>query len=83
MFPELLSANAVPEQIALLVFTSKNQERLLAGGKVVHVSMFLERIIAYFASFSMLKAQVPEQFTILRTLQFVAEYRNQLLKTAN
>jgi len=80
MFPESLSGSAVPEQIALLVLTSKHQERLLAGGRVVHVSAFLERIITHFASFSMLTAQVPERFPILRTLQFVAEYRKQLFK---
>jgi hypothetical protein len=80
MFPGLLPASAVPEQIALLVFSPRHQERLLAGGKVLHVSALLERIIVHLSSFSMLKAQVPEQYPILRTLQFVAEYRKQLIK---
>ena len=80
MFPGLLPPSAVPEQIALFVLSSRNQERSLAGGRVVHVSAFLERIITQFAAVSMMKGQVPEQFTILITLQFVAEYRKQLFK---
>ena len=80
MFPGLLSPAAAPQQIALLVFTSKLQERPLGGGKAVHVSVFLKKIITQFSAFPMVKKQVPEQFPILRTLQFVAEYRKQLFE---
>jgi hypothetical protein len=78
MFPGLLSSDAVPEQIALLVFAPRNANGLLAGGRVMHVSAFLERVISEFSKFSMLRGQVPEQFIILRTLQFVSEYRKTL-----
>jgi len=80
MFLGLLSPDTVPEQIALFVLASKNESRLLAGGRVVHISAFLEPIITQFSAVSMMKGQVPEQFTILRTLQFVTEYREQLFK---
>jgi len=80
MFPGLLPPDTVPEQIALFVITSRNESRSLAGGRVVHVSAFLEPIITQFAAFSMMKGQVPEQFTILRTLQFVTEYQKELFK---
>jgi hypothetical protein len=80
MFPGLLPSPYVLEQIALLVFTSKFRERVLGGGRTVHVSVFLEQIMSHFLTFSMMRAQVPEQFPVLRTLQFVAEYRKQLFK---
>ena len=80
MFAGLLPSSAVPEQIALLVFTSKHRERPLAGGRAVHVAAFLEQIVTYFGGFSMMKSQVPEQFLVLRTLQFVVEYNAQLFK---
>jgi hypothetical protein len=82
MFPALLPPEVVPEQIALLVFAPRDADRPLGGGHVMHVSAFLESVITQFSKISMLKGQVPEQFTILRTLQFVAEYRNTLFKQA-
>jgi len=78
MFAGLLVTPAIPEQIALMVLSSKHKERSLAGGRVEHVSVFLERIVKRFSSYSMMKKQVPEQFTILRTLQFVTEYRKEI-----
>jgi hypothetical protein len=81
MFAGLLDATASPEQIALLVFIGKGEGRTLGGGQVVHVSTFLKPIVAHFAGFPMIKSQVHEQFTILRTLQFAAEYRKDLFNT--
>jgi hypothetical protein len=70
------------EQVALLVFAPKNTERRLAGGRVLHVSQFLLQITRHFSEAgSMMKGQVPEQFGILRTLQFVVEYRRDLFGT--
>lgn len=80
MFPGLLLSSSVPEQIALPVFTSKPTENALGGGRAVHVSVFLAQIMSHFATFSMVKAQAPEHFPVLRTLQFVAEYRKELFK---
>lgn len=78
LFDGVLTTPAVPEQIAVLVFASKNKTRILGGGQVMHVSLFIAQILKHFASFSMSKQQVPEQFTVLRTLQFVSEYRQML-----
>jgi hypothetical protein len=80
MFAGIMSG-ATPEieQIALLVFAPKNTERRLAGGRVLHVSVLLTQIIKQFSESPMVKKQVPEQFSILRTLQFVTEYRKLLL----
>jgi hypothetical protein len=80
MFPGLLEATSVPEQIALLVLASRKQERFLAGGRVVRVSAFLAEVVQHFKGFSMMSAQVPEGFPLLRTLQFVAEYRTHLFE---
>jgi hypothetical protein len=80
MFPGLIDSTATPEQIALMVFAPRKQERALAGGRVLHVSAFLAEIVEYFKSFSMMSAGVPEGFPILRTLQFVVEYRKHLFQ---
>ncbi len=81
MFAGVLPPDEAPEidQIALLVFAPKHTERRLAGGRVLHVSQLLLQITRHFSEAgSMLKGQVPEQFGILRTLQFVVEYRRHL-----
>jgi hypothetical protein len=85
MFEGILSPTATPkiEQVALLVFSPRNTERRLAGGQVLHVSVFLKEITCHFSGSSMLKKQVPEQFSILRTLQFVTEYRKSVFGTAS
>jgi len=83
MFAGLLPSSAVPEQIALLVFTSKNKKKPLAGGTAIHVADFLEQIVTYFSEFSMIKKQVSEQFIVLRTLQFAVEYKSQLFNLKN
>ena len=80
MFPGLLDDTTTPEQIALLVFAPRTQERSLAGGRVVHVSGFLAEIVQHFKGFSMMSAGVPEGFPILRTFQFVVEYRKHLFE---
>ena len=80
MFPGLLDASADPKQIALLVLSSRTQERSLASGRVVHISAFLSEILQHFKGLRMSSASVPEGFPLLRALQFVAEYRKQLFE---
>jgi len=63
------------KQIALLVFMPRKETRPLGGGQAIHVSVFLKRITDHFSAFPMTRAQVPEQFPILRALQFVVQYR--------
>jgi hypothetical protein len=78
MFEGFIVSPTKVEQIALLVFSSTTSERDLGAGRTVHVRTFMKEIITHLAATSMFKAQVPEQFPILRTLQFVAEYQNRL-----
>lgn len=78
LFIGLLKPDAVPEQIALFVVAGKKHRPLLAQGKVLHVSTFMAEIVKHFSTFSMINAQVPESFPLLRTIQFVTEYRKQL-----
>jgi hypothetical protein len=78
LFDGLALESVEIEQMALLVFTSKTQERQLAGAKVVHVGSLLREVVARLAQRSMLKGQVPEQFPILRSIQFVTEYRKDI-----
>jgi hypothetical protein len=80
LFADLLHGEEPIEQIALLVFSSKGGGQTLAGRKVLHVSGLLREIVDHFSGFSMLKGQVPEQFPVLRTIQFMTEYRRELFK---
>jgi hypothetical protein len=50
----------------------------VAGGKILPLSGFLARILATLATVSVAADLVPEQWPLLRTLQFVAEYRHDL-----
>jgi len=77
LFRGLLQEPVVIEQIALLVFSS-TVDRSLAEGRTLHVRTLLKEIISRLSGASMIKGQVPEQFPILRTLQFVSEYRKYL-----
>src|SRR6266498_1371861 len=78
LFDGLLPEPVKIEQIALFVFSSKRMERPLGHGRTLHISSLLKTIVSQLSTVSMLKGQVPEQFAILRTLQFVAEYRRVL-----
>jgi hypothetical protein len=62
------------EQIALLVFGSSKSRELLAGGRLLMIGDFMEEIRAELSTRSIASAAVPEQFYLLRTLQFAAAY---------
>jgi|ERR1044071_1717970 hypothetical protein len=63
------------EQIALFVFASNKTRKTLAGGKVMLVAELLEEIFSVLKSQSIYTNMIDEQKPLLRTLQFVAEYR--------
>jgi len=67
-----------PEQIALLVFASDQQHSQVGGGKVVPIKDFMYKIRTDpdwgVALHSVATRVVPEQYVILRTLQFAANY---------
>lgn len=62
------------EQIALFVSGSTANRSTIGGGRILMVGTFLNDIKAVVASRSVFKAAVPEQFQLLRTLQFAAQY---------
>jgi hypothetical protein len=77
--PELFSGQALPkeiEQIALLVFASTSAHPTIGGGKVMLVSELLGRIAGGLRDKHLASAAIPEHLTILRTMQFVSEYRS-------
>lgn len=79
--PELFKGLEIPtriEQIALLVFASKQNRETLAGGKLIVAHELLADIFSDLKSRSIYSKTIPEQFPILRALQFVAQYRKEV-----
>jgi hypothetical protein len=66
------------DQIAVLVFASKQKRDTLAGGKLILGNELLEIILADLQNWSIYSHTIPEQFPILRAFQFVAQYRNEV-----
>lgn len=66
------------EQIAILVFASKQKRDTLAGGKLILGNELLEIIFADLQNRSIYSQTIPEQFPILRAFQFVAQYRKEV-----
>ena len=79
--PELFKGLEIPtsiEQIALLVFASKQNRETLADGKLIVASELLADIFTDLKSSSIYSKAIPEQYPILRALQFVAQYRKEV-----
>lgn len=66
------------EQVALILSSDDPHRRTVAGGKILLLPELLAEILEKFRTFSISEAMVPEQWPLLRTLQFVAEYRERL-----
>ncbi len=62
------------EQIALFAQGSQARHPTIGGGKVMMVKDFIAQIRVAFANQPIESKAVPEQFVILRTLQFAANY---------
>ena len=76
--PELFSGIELPskrEQFAVLVFASRGERTQLGGGTLLMAGELVEQILASLKTKSLAKAAVPEQFPLIRTLQYVAHYR--------
>lgn len=79
--PDLFDGFDVPdeiEQIAILVFASKSNHPTLGGGKVLLISDLMRQIMEDLGDKKINSNMVPEHHTILRTLQFVIEYRKKV-----
>lgn len=81
--PGLFSGLDVPgeiEPIAVLVFAAKRARSTVGGARLVLASELFEEILSALASTSIYTAMIDEQKPLLRTLQFVAEYRSSALR---
>lgn len=77
--PALFAGIALPqdiEQIALLGFASNANVKTLAGGRVMTSSEFLAEITADIGNMRIAKAAIPEQYFLLRTIQFAYQHRH-------
>ena len=63
------------EQVALLVFASTSSRKTLAGGRILMFDQFLAQILGEVGKKTIAKKAVPEQFALLRTLQFVSHFK--------
>jgi hypothetical protein len=72
------------EQVALIAVTNglDPHRRTVAGAKIVRLPEFLAVIVAKLSTFSVAANLVPEQWPLLRTLQFVTEYRDAVFPIA-
>lgn len=77
--PDLFNGLNLPdeiEQIALLGFASNTNVQTLAGGRVMTASELFAEIVSDIGNKKVGKAAVPEQFPLLRTIQFACEHRH-------
>lgn len=63
------------EQIALLGFASNANIKSLAGGRIKTTAEFFAEIVAGLSDKRVASAAVPEQYPLLRTIQFACEHR--------
>ena len=66
------------EQIALIV-ADEETPRTIAGARLLRLSDFMAAMLEALSTFDMAEAVVPEQWPLIRTLQFVAAYRGRLV----
>lgn len=69
------------EQIAIFAFASRTNHPTLVGRKVLLVSDLMREIMEYLGDRKLASSAVPEHHPILRTLQFVVEYRKKVFDT--
>jgi hypothetical protein len=62
------------EQIAVFALGSDKTHLTIGGGKLVHVKELMNEIRQNVARRKVESAAIPEQFVILRTLQFTANF---------
>lgn len=79
--PELFKGIAIPEhieQIALFGVASKANHSELSGGHVWLVSDLLLEIVSDLKRKPIAKEAVPQQFPLIRTIQFICQYEKAL-----
>lgn len=68
------------EQIAVLVFASKRNRQTVGGGKLVLIGEVLEEIFSHLIPKQLAASAIPEHLPILRSFQFVTEYKDIVMK---
>jgi hypothetical protein len=77
--PTLFDGMVLPQeihQIALLGFASNANVKVLGGGQIMTTSELFQKIVEHLAAKRIAKAAVPEQYPLLRTIQFACEHRH-------
>jgi len=73
LFPGIPIPNEI-DQIALFVYGGGEGRTHVAGGRVVFIREFMREILEGIGHRKLASAAIPEEFTLLRTLQFAAQY---------
>jgi len=82
--PELFPGSDLPhdiEQIAIFAFASRTNHPTLAGRRVLQVSDLMREIMEDLSDSKIAGTPVPEHHPLLRTLQFVVQYRKKVFDT--
>ena len=66
------------EQIALIAATDSSERRTIGGGRALLVSEFVAQILRHLAELDPAIAPVPEQWPLIRTLQWAGKCREAL-----
>ena len=77
--PALFKGIVLPskiEQIALLGFASIANVKLLAGARIMTTAELFAEIVAGISGKRVASAAIPEQYPLLRTIQFACEHRH-------
>lgn len=75
--PQLLAGlDAPPEvdQVALLVFASRSNVEAIGGGRIMLIGDLMQEIMTGVCTRRVERSAVPEQFGLVRTIQFCCQY---------
>lgn len=81
--PQLFTGLDLPtdiDQRAVLVFASKARRTTIGGGKIVLAAEVIGEILVTLRDRQLASNMIPEHMPILRTLQFVAEYKRSVFR---
>lgn len=82
-YKEAFPGLSLPEeidQIAVLVFATRANHPFLGGGKVKIADQLLEEIFSVLRNKRLESESIPEQWPILRSFQYVNQYREVIMK---
>jgi len=75
--PKIFSGFNLPDEIdqqAVFIFASDKNYKEIGGGKVIILKKLLQTIINEIKGKSLESSAIPEQYTVLRSFQYVLEY---------